>query len=299
MRLRWLSGRASRAYRDTFRILVESGLVERRKEGSWVFLTIARSPIVRALGIFLDTAQTAPDEKLWIEADIARLAAVRAERARERGRLFCDACRAVGCNSVASCPGRGGLNAPCRRCSRSARSGVFWTSARVRAGWRPCSPPTPTRSQRSIAAPICCGSRAGKLPEDGADKVRFLIGDFYALPVADGAAETAILHQVLHYAQEPERVIVEIARALAPEGRLLVADFAPHEREELRQRDAHARLGFSDEQMDAWFCAAGMEMDVIRSLAGGALTVKLWLGRRKAPVRAAPLRAIESRRGHG
>ena len=62
-----------------------------------------------------------------------------------------------------------------------------------------------------------------------------------------------ILHQVLHYAQHPAAAIAEAARLLAPGGRLLIVDFAPHEREELRSRDAHARLGFADEQMLGWF----------------------------------------------
>ena len=37
--------------------------------------------------------------------------------------------------------------------------------------------------------------------------------------------------------------------AARPGGRLLIVDFAPHEREELRDRDAHLRLGFADEAM--------------------------------------------------
>ncbi len=44
---------------------------------------------------------------------------------------------------------------------------------------------------------------------------------------------------------------------LAPGGTLLVVDFAAHEREELRERDAHIRLGFEDEVMAGWFAAAG------------------------------------------
>ena len=120
----------------------------------------------------------------------------------------------------------------------------------------------------------------GKLPQEIADKVRFLAGDFNALPVESGSADTAILHQVLHYAPAPEKVIAEVARTLRASGRLMIVDFAPHEREELRARDAHARLGFSDEQMSNWFRAAGLAMESVEALAGGELTVKLWLGRR-------------------
>ncbi|WP_254554712.1 class I SAM-dependent methyltransferase, partial [Salmonella enterica] len=81
------------------------------------------------------------------------------------------------------------------------------------------------------------------------------MGDFTALPLENGAADTVIFHQVLHYAQAPETVIAEAARVLGTDGRLLIADFAPHQREELRLRDQHARLGFSDAQMQGWFAA--------------------------------------------
>ncbi|HVL29259.1 MAG TPA: ArsR family transcriptional regulator, partial [Sphingomicrobium sp.] len=63
-----------------------------------------------------------------------------------------------------------------------------------------------------------------------------------------------------------------------PGGRLLVVDFAAHDREELRTRDAHLRLGFSDEAMEGWFRAAGLEPDLTEHLAGGELTVTLWRG---------------------
>ena len=128
----------------------------------------------------------------------------------------------------------------------------------------------------------------GKLPRDIADKVRFLAGDFNDLPLETASADTAILHQVLHYAQAPERVIAEVARALRDGGRLLIVDFAPHEREELRLRDAHTRLGFSDQQIAAWYAAAGVAMERVETLAGGALTVKLWLGQRRGSPRANP-----------
>ncbi|MGK3856653.1 methyltransferase domain-containing protein, partial [Enterococcus faecium] len=82
--------------------------------------------------------------------------------------------------------------------------------------------------------------------------------DLYALPLGDGTADLAIIHHVLHFAQQPGAAILEAARVLSAGGRLLIADFASHDREELRTRDAHARLGFSDEQIAGWFDAAGL-----------------------------------------
>ena len=96
----------------------------------------------------------------------------------------------------------------------------------------------------------------------------------------DEAADVAILHHVLHFAQQPGAAIAEAARALGPGGRLLIADFASHDREELRTRDAHVRLGFSDAQIEGWFETAGLTPARTDVLDGGELTVKLWLGQK-------------------
>jgi ArsR family transcriptional regulator len=87
-----------------------------------------------------------------------------------------------------------------------------------------------------------------------------------------------LLHQVLHYAHSPAAAIAEGARVLRPGGRLLIIDFAPHEREELRDTAQHARLGFADDAVVGWLGAAGLEGRVVRHLEGGELTVTLWVG---------------------
>ena len=120
-----------------------------------------------------------------------------------------------------------------------------------------------------------------KLSERGVD-AELRQADLYALPLGDGEADAAIIHHVLHFAQQPGAAIAEAARVLSPGGRLLIADFAPHDREELRARDAHTRLGFSDEQIAAWFTAAGLMPARTETLEGGELTVKLWLARKGA-----------------
>jgi ArsR family transcriptional regulator len=107
-------------------------------------------------------------------------------------------------------------------------------------------------------------------------------GDMNALPLDDGAADTVIIHQVLHYAHSPAVAIAEAGRVLSQGGRLLVVDFAAHEREELRTTDAHIRLGFDDETMAGWFLSAGLTIDRVEHLEGGELTVTLWRGLKAA-----------------
>ena len=119
------------------------------------------------------------------------------------------------------------------------------------------------------------------LPANAISQIEIMLGDFNALPLADGSYDTILLHQVLHYAQAPERVIAEAARVLAASGRMMIVDFAPHDREELRSVHAHARLGFSDDTIIRAFANSGLHLAHHATLDGGALTVKIWLGQKE------------------
>lgn len=100
----------------------------------------------------------------------------------------------------------------------------------------------------------------------------------------NGRFDLVILHQVLHYLDEPARAIAEAARVLAPQGRLLVVDFAPHDLEFLRENHAHRRLGLAQGQVQAWIAEAGLKCEEFVALTPPAgrsekLTVQLWLAR--------------------
>lgn len=101
-------------------------------------------------------------------------------------------------------------------------------------------------------------------------------GDMYNLSSPSDHHDLVLLHQVLHYADDPESVIREAARVLKDRGALVVIDFAPHKQEFLREEHAHRRLGFDDKEMARWAENSGMsEVDVHR-LKGGKLTVNIW-----------------------
>jgi ubiquinone/menaquinone biosynthesis C-methylase UbiE len=103
------------------------------------------------------------------------------------------------------------------------------------------------------------------------------------LPVPSHSFELVVIHQVLHFLDEPAAAIAEAAAALAPGGRLLIIDFAPHELENLRQSQAHRRLGFARGQMSQWIGAAGLKLASAEDLAPSAgsrgLTVTIWSAR--------------------
>jgi ArsR family transcriptional regulator len=127
-----------------------------------------------------------------------------------------------------------------------------------------------------------------KLSKAGLANAEVRHGDMYNLALGDGAADAIVMHQVLHYLSEPALAIGEAARVLAPRGRLLIVDFAPHDLEFLRDSQAHERLGFASAQVRQWLGDAGLTMLEARELEPTSgdgpekLTVSLWLAERPA-----------------
>ena len=138
-----------------------------------------------------------------------------------------------------------------------------------------------------------------RLDESGHRHCRVRHGDVYDLDLEPGSFDVAILHHVLHFLDDPATAIEQVARTLRTGGRLVVVDFAPHEKEQLRTEFAHRRLGFTDDDVATWFEAADLESDGTTRLdrAGigpDGLTTVLWsavrwpsLASPIAPVRAA------------
>lgn len=260
------------------RILADAGLVARRKEGSWVFLMLAdgdrAEPVFKTLERWGGAAA-----QVQFSADVARLEAVRVDRAEAAARYF--AVHAETWDNIRSL-----------HVAESEVEQAIEAALGTEPIGRLVDIGTGTGRMIELFAPRAASAigidRSSemlrlarvKLEASGLRGVSLRQGDMYALPLADASADVVILHQVLHYAQAPAHAIAEAARLLSPGGRLLIVDFAPHEREELRESDAHARLGFADSAMSAWIEGAGLSSEHSQHLAGGELTVSMWLARK-------------------
>ena len=273
------------------KLLSEAGLIGRAPEGSWVYFHIAERPEARALVSHLQAALDTHDPLLL--------------RDRERG------------ESV-------------KRDRETAAQGYFETKAvdwdRIRAlHVAEADVETAVREALGPSAVdllVDLGTGTGRMLELTSDRYARGIGfdrnpamlayarakldrarrthaqirqsDIYDLPLADGVAGAVIMHQVLHFLSDPARAVVEAARILAPGGRLVIVDFAPHELEFLREAHAHARLGFAAATVVQWLTGAGLSVVETRHLTpppdAGAdkLTVSLWVAERgPAPTIAA------------
>ena len=257
------------------KILAEAGALERRKEGSWVFLTLADAQRVEPLFALMDAWADA-QSRAEFDADAARTDAIRGERAQAANRYFAghaevwDQIRSL---HVAESQVERAIDSALGKRPLGRLVDIGTGTGRMIELFAP-------RASQAIG--IDRSSEMLRLArvklEAAGIQSSLRQGDMYALPLDDGSANTIVIHQVLHYAHSPASAIAEAARVLAPGGVLLVVDFAAHDREELRTTDAHIRLGFEDEVMAGWFGAAGLEVDHVQHLEGGELTVTLWRG---------------------
>ena len=136
-----------------------------------------------------------------------------------------------------------------------------------------------------------------KLDRAGISHAQVRQGDIYSVALPDQCADAVVLHQILHFLSDPGRALAEAARLVAPGGRLLVVDFAPHSLEFLREEFAHHWLGFEQATLAQWLTNAGLSVSQTINLSpadapdGDRLTVSLWLAERKAEAFPSSLRA--------
>jgi ArsR family transcriptional regulator len=261
------------------KILADAGVLERRKEGSWVFLTLAEPDRIEPAFALIDGWADASTQALF-SADAARTETIRADRSEAANRYFAghaevwDQIRSL---HVAESEVERAIDRLLGRRPLGRLLDIGTGTGRMIELFGP-------RASQAIG--IDRSSEMLRLArvklETAGISSSLRQGDMNALPLADQSADSVIIHQVLHYAHSPAVAIAEAARVLAHGGTLLVVDFAAHEREELRTSDAHIRLGFEDEAMAAWFAAAGLTVDHVEHLKGGELTVTLWRGVKEA-----------------
>lgn len=271
------------------KILCDAGLAERRREGGWVFLRTAIGETSRgALSIALARVLSAAEEA---DAAFARqcgedrqhLEAIRTARQSHAVEYFArhaaewDSLRSL---HIADGPVETALVAMLDDLAPASLGRLLdvGTGTGRMAELFAKRASQVTAFDRSPDMLRLARTRLQHLP---AERVALVQGDFAQLPFAAASFDTVLFHQVLHYALAPEAVLAEAARVTAPGGRIAIVDFAAHDREELRIEHAHARLGFSDAQIEELLADAGFTLSAERALAGHELIVKLWTGLRR------------------
>lgn len=259
------------------RLLTDSGLAERTPEGAWVFCRLAapgtpQRQLAEALLGLIDPADPV------FRDDQLRLAAIREARNAQASAYFERV--APEWNTLRS------LHQPEAAIEAAllalAGTGPFARHVDIGVGTGRMIQLFAERTRAAVgidsSREMLAIARA-ELDEAGA-QVELRSADAYRLPIASGTADLVTLHQVLHYLTDPDQAVGEAVRVLAPGGVLLIADFAPHRHEFLREDHAHRRLGIASAEVSSWAAAAGAVLTDTITLApetdAQGLTVTIW-----------------------
>jgi len=269
------------------KVLAEAGLVARSPEGSWVYYRLADDDAGRDVALGILNGLDAGDSNL--RRDGERLAALKRQNREAAERYFAE--HASRWDEIRS------LHVPEQQLESAilARApGPFRAVLDIGTGTGRMLELFASRYERALGidlSPAMLAVARTNLERAAIDHARVRLGDVMNLPVLRDSFDLVIIHQVLHFLEDPAGAIAEAARVLAPGGRLLIVDFAPHELEHLRQTQAHRRLGFARPQMKQWIGAAKLGFqsveDLVQAAGSGGLTVTIWtaLDRRAGHVR--------------
>ena len=264
------------------KLLIAAGLVERFPDGAWVFYRLATHGAPRA---FIDEILALTDGgDVGIARDAACLEAVRGERSKAAADYFAQ--NAAHWDELRS---------------------LYVSEADVEAAILAAVGPGPFRRvidlgtgagrMLSLLGPAAQSALGLDLSQQmlniarratsdaGLDHCELRHGDIFATQLPGACADLVVVHQVLHYLADPAAAVAEAARLVAPGGRLLIVDFAPHGLEFLREAHQHRRLGLSDAEMDRWLAAAGLcpvEPISLPPVGEKGLTVKIWTAQANA-----------------
>jgi ubiquinone/menaquinone biosynthesis C-methylase UbiE len=276
------------------KLMVEAGLLDRFREGTWAFYRLVQG---EAAGLAHKLIDMIPEDDGTVALDQERLKAIKVARAEEASAYFrknaaqWDKIRRLYVEESEV---------------EKALLGLLPASVHdlvdIGTGTGKMLEALGPKVEQAVGIDLSrdmLGIARANLEAAGLRHCQVRHGDMYMLPLASQSADLATIHQVLHYADDPGQVIAEAARVLRPGGRLIVVDFAPHELEFLRTEHAHRRLGFTDEEVQGWFRAAGLVPQAPVHLPGQSLTVVLWAADLTAEGRlaVAPAMAAEALAG--
>ncbi|NVJ96701.1 MAG: metalloregulator ArsR/SmtB family transcription factor [Alphaproteobacteria bacterium] len=255
------------------KLMGEAGILDRFQEGTQVFYRLAD----RGVGAALNTAllELVPEDDVTLRSDRRLLDNIRAERFAKAQDYF--RANAAEWDQI--------------RSLYVAEEEVEQALLEVQGGKpfaRMLDVGTGTGRMLDVFSPLAAHAvgvdvsremlavARGNLAHKGLENCQVRQGDMYDLSVDDESQDLVLFHQVLHFADDPARALKEATRVLRSGGMLLIADFAPHKEEFLRDEQAHRRLGFADDEIAAMAMGAGLEQTDLRHLDGGKLRVTIW-----------------------
>lgn len=268
------------------KLLCEAELLDRFQEGAWVFYRLAKAEEGEP-SLATEVLQFLSEDEAAIERDLVRLDQVREARREEAAAYFSEAAGEWEELRSLHVP-EDDVESAMKGLVGEAPIGSFLDIGTGTGRMLEVFGPKASSGLGVDLSHEMLAIARQKIEEAKLDHCQVRQGDLFALDVSNSSAEPAdliTLHQVLHYLPDPALAIAEAARVLGEGGRLLIADFAPHDVEHLREDHSHRRLGFADDEVVKWLTTSGLSDIEIKHLpppdgSKKKLTVTLWMASR-------------------
>ncbi len=238
------------------KILMESGLLESRKDGSFIYYSAARKSQQRPL---IDLACSRVASEPVCQADLQRAEqsiTIRKNRAKrffktvapQWDRLKREVLGSFDLNRVLSEKIQRGTSVADLGCGTGEMlSALHRDSSHVLIG----VDSSPEMLEQA------------KIRLYNAESIELRLGEVEYLPMKDQEVEAAVMSMVLYHIVQPEKAISEIFRVLKPGGRFLLADFECHNQEQIKEIIGGAWLGFKKQQIQEWMDRIGFTVETL------------------------------------
>lgn len=255
------------------KLLCEAGLLDRYQEGSWVFYRLSAKNSASLLGRTL--VDLVPETDPVVSRDLERLETVKKARNVAAEEYFRE--NAVHWREIRS------LHVPEEAVEEALlelTGGVeiidFLDIGTGTGRMLELFGPRVTHAIGVDTSREMLSFARSAIEDAGLRNCQVRLADMYNLPFGNHSQDAVVIHQVLHYAEDPAVAIREAARVLRGGGILAIVDFAPHDLESLRAEHAHRHMGFDEEAVWAYCAEAGLEPRDLKVLKGDPLTVNIW-----------------------
>ena len=204
------------------KLLCDAGLIERSKEGSWVFYRLSEGGDGRALAQKL--SEILPWDDVLLRRDLERLDSVRRQRQEEAQEYF--AANAAEWDRIRA------LHAAEEQVEQVvldlAGSAPVSSYLDLGTGTGRILEILSPRAGRAVGVDVnneMLGLARSRIERAGLSHVQVRRADLFQLPYPDNSFGLITLHQVLHYLEDPSAAVAEAARVLQPGGKIVIVDF--------------------------------------------------------------------------